>query len=67
MNNCDFCKEIYDYDELMYKNRWDRNISLCITFDKEDNTYNLWAECEDDYYTDNITEINYCPKCGRKL
>lgn len=67
MNSCDFCKKIYDYDTLMYLNHWDRDICVCITFIKDDNAYYLWAECEDDYYSDNITEINYCPKCGRKL
>lgn len=45
----------------------DRYVVDCITFDKEDNAFNLWHESEDDYYTGNIMEINYCPVCGRKL
>ena len=64
---CDFCSEIYDAEELNKMYPADRYVVDCITFDKEDNAFNLWHESEDDFYTGNIMEINYCPVCGRKL
>lgn len=64
---CDFCSEIYNAEELNKMHPIDRYVVDCITFDKEDNAFNLWHESEDDYYTGNIMEINYCPVCGRKL
>lgn len=67
MSECYFCNHIYDYDELMSVYHGDREINVCITHDETTNTYSIWQQCEDDFYTDNVTTIKYCPKCGRKL
>lgn len=70
MNKCDFCKEIYDYNELINMWHWDRQdliISTVLCYDKEEKTYNIWYECQDSYYSDKIMEIQYCPICGREL
>ena len=36
-------------------------------YDKINDIFCIWHECDDDYYTGNIMEIKYCPKCGRRL
>ena len=65
---CNFCDKVYDESELNSLHPMDRDGFLnCVTYDKEDDTFCLWHECEDDYYTGNIMEINYCPRCGRRL
>ena len=33
----------------------------------EDDTFNIWSECDDDYYSGEVLEINFCPECGRKI
>ena len=38
-----------------------------ITYNRDDDTYNIWHECDDDYYSGEVLEINFCPKCGRKI
>lgn len=58
--HCDFCNEIYDEFKLNTTHPMNREFCNCITYDENDNTYNLWNECEDDYYTGNIMEIKYC-------
>lgn len=66
--HCDFCNEIYDEFKLNTTHPMNREgFCNCITYDGNDNTYNLWHECGDDYYTGNIMEIKYCPVCGRRL
>ena len=45
----------------------DRKSLRCITYNKDDNTYNIWSECDDYYYSGEILEINFCPICGRKI
>ena len=65
---CNFCNKVYDESELNSIHPMDRDGFLnCVTYDKEDDIFCLWHECEDDYYTGNIMEINYCPRCGRRL
>ena len=66
-NDCDFCNTIYNAIELKRKYWADREVCDCITYDEKIGEYCLWHECIDDYYTGNIMEINYCPRCGRKL
>lgn len=59
---CDFCNKIYNEDEL--NSQYCREVCDCITYDENNNNYNFWHECDDDYYTGNIMEIKYCPECG---
>ena len=66
MNECWICNKIYDTKELFEMNSWDREV-CCITYNKNDDTYNIWSECDDDYYSGEILEINFCPICGRKI
>lgn len=67
MNECNFCNKIYNAQKLKETYWTDRDIVNCITYNEEDNTYNIWHECQDDYYSDEILKINFCPKCGRKI
>lgn len=67
MNECSFCNKIYNTQKLKETYWADRDVVNCITHNEEDNTYNIWHECEDDCYSDEILEINFCPKCGRKI
>ena len=66
MNECWLCNKIYDTKELYEMDSWDREV-CCITYNKNDDTYNIWSECDDDYYSGEILEINFCPRCGRKI
>ena len=52
---CDFCNKIYNEDEL--NSQYCREVCDCITYDENNNHYNFWHECDDDYYTGNIMEI----------
>lgn len=67
MNECSFCNKIYNTQKLKETYWADRDVVNCITHNEEDNTYNIWHECEDDCYSDEILEINFCPQCGRKI
>lgn len=65
---CDFCKNIItkeDYESLS----WIAKIDLPAVFImKEKNEYDLWYECDDDFYSGSyLGDVKYCPKCGRPL
>lgn len=62
---CSFCNKIYNEDEL--NGQYFHEVCDCITYDENNNNYNFWHECDEDYYTGNIMEIKYCPVCGRRL
>ena len=64
---CDLCEEIYNEEELRNMHWSDREYSNYITHNKEYDSYHLWHECDDSYYSGIIMEIKYCPVCGRKL
>lgn len=66
-NDCEFCNKIYNTSDLKQQYCADREVCDCITYDENIEEYCLWHECVDDYYTGNIMEIKYCPKCGRRL
>ena len=75
MNKCYFCEKIYDTKTLENMSQEGRN-KLCqkkwelycvITHNTEDDTFNIWSECDDDYYSGEVLEINFCPECGRKI
>lgn len=65
--SCDFCNKMYNEEKLNNQYWADHEKVNCITYDENNNTYSVWHECEDDYYTGNIMEIKYCPVCGRRL
>lgn len=67
MNTCEFCNKIYDTQELNETYYRDREFMNYITYNRDDDTYNIWHECDDDYYSGEVLEINFCPKCGRKI
>ena len=63
---CKWC----DKDEIkqleQYEDKDDR--VNCIVYDKFDNSYHLWVECEDWFYSGiQFYDIKFCPYCGRKL
>ena len=75
MNKCYFCEKIYDTKTLENMSQEDRK-KLCqkgrelycvITHNTEDDTFNIWSECDDDCYSGEVLEINFCPECGRKI
>lgn len=67
MNTCEFCNKIYDTQELNETYYRDREFMNYITYNRDDDTYNIWHECDDDCYSGEVLEINFCPKCGRKI
>lgn len=67
MIGCKFCEKIWNSQEE-YKNqfddRWDERNSIVM---KNGEPY-LYVPCEQDsFYSDVVMQINYCPKCGRKV
>ena len=45
---------------------WDKYNT--IVYDKTNDSYGLWVECEDWYYSGiQFHDIEFCPYCGRKL
>ena len=65
---CKWCDKdrIKDLKEYADTDNWER--TNCIVYDKDNETYNIWVECEDFYYSGKeIWDIQFCPYCGRKL
>lgn len=66
MIGCKFCEKIWNSQEE-YKNQfeyyWDERNSIVM---KDGEPY-LYVPCEDYFYSDVVMQINYCPKCGRKV
>ena len=67
LDTCYLCEEIYDEEELRNMHWSEREYSNYITHNEEYNSYHLWHECDDSYYSGIIMKIKYCPVCGRKL
>ena len=67
---CEFCKNIYTTAEaLEWKNNWwdwDCKQPYTIIVKAKD-SFNLWSQVDDNFYTGRIMEIKYCPVCGRQL
>lgn len=64
---CPLCNKIWSSKEA-YQNfvgdHWEEKIVIAM----EDGKPYLYIPIEmDDYYSDTYLQINYCPKCGRKL
>lgn len=67
MCKCDFCSAIYDLNKLINIPGHKRTVVNAIVYDAEERTFGLFHECEDEYYTDNIMDIEFCPMCGKRL
>jgi len=63
---CDFCKEIKDFMKYGAADVNPYERKNCIVKDSENNK-GLWIECDDYYYSGWALDINFCPKCGKKL
>lgn len=67
---CNFCKNIYTRAEAMaWKHSWwDWDCKQPYTIIVEDNdSFALWNQVEDNFYTGGVMKIKYCPVCGRQL
>ena len=63
---CKECEKIVNLEDYKNENPWVRFSR--IVYDTNTNTYHLWVECEDWYYSGiAFHNINNCPYCGRKL
>lgn len=66
MNECELCKKIWSSQEeyqRQFRYHYDETYALVM----EDGEPYLYVPCEDWYYSDIVMQVNYCPKCGRKL
>lgn len=64
--SCNFCETIWlseDHYRTKFSNHWDERKAIVI----EDGEPYLYIPCDDPYYSGTVMQINYCPKCGRKL
>lgn len=61
---CDFCNNIKDVEYIRKHPSWERVTEIAQT---EENTFGLWVECEDYYYSGIAMKINFCPTCGANL
>ena len=64
-DGCEKCNNIVNEKDIEKLDYWDRDGT--IVYDSESNTYGVWIQHDDDYYTGRAFDINYCPICGRKL
>ena len=66
VNNCSLCSTIWSSKEEYQKQfEWHHDEGCAIVMEDEEPC--LYVPCEDWFYSDTIMEINYCPKCGRKI
>lgn len=63
---CPLCDEIWSSAEA-YKDFCEHSYREKIAIVMENGKPWLYIPCEDDYYSDTRLQINYCPKCRRKL
>lgn len=67
MCKCDFCSAIYDLKKLIAIPEHKRTAVNAIVYDTKEKTFGLFHECIDEYYTDKIIDIEFCPMCGKRL
>ena len=63
---CSLCEKIWSSKEAyqsVYGDHWNQPISIIM----EDRKPWLYVPCEDDWYSRTVMQINFCPKCGRRL
>lgn len=66
--SCEFCKKIWNSkDEYTEQFEYPYDEDVAIVLDEDDNKPSLYIPIGDYYYSDTYLQINYCPKCGRKL
>ena len=66
---CDFCKKIWNSKEEYAKQftyPYDENVAIVLDKWYGDKP-SLYVPIEDSFYSDTYLQIDYCPKCGRKL
>lgn len=64
ITGCPLCDKIWSSKEVYeYETDWCERIAIVI----EDGKPWLYVPCEDVYYSDTKLQINFCPKCGRRL
>ena len=61
---CNLCNNIKKVEQYIKIDSWNRYNAIV---QKKNNSFGLWIECEDWYYSRIAMEINYCPICGREL
>lgn len=64
--NCDLCKKIWnsvDEYQCQFKYDWDEEIGIVM---KDDKPW-LYVPIGDNYFSDTYMQINFCPKCGRRV
>lgn len=63
---CKLCEKIWKSEDdyrNQFKYDWDEGNAIVM----EDRKPYLYVPCDDSYYSGTVMQINYCPKCGRKL
>lgn len=64
--SCKLCEKIYPNKKLyqkLFDNPYDESYAIVM----ENGAPYLYVPCDDWYYSDTVMQVNYCPKCGRKL
>lgn len=67
--NCEFCKKIWNSKEEYTKQftyPYDENVAIVLD-EEHCGKPSLYIPIEDYYYSGVYLQMNYCPKCGRKL
>ena len=62
---CNLCKNIVNEKDIEKVDYWERNGA--IIYDPESDTYGIYIQHDDDYYSGRAFDIKYCPMCGRRL
>ena len=61
---CPLCDKVWSSKEAYeYSMDWADRCAIVM----ENGKCWLYVPCRDVYYSDNVMQINYCPKCGREL
>ena len=64
--NCDFCSKIWS-SQSEYKKQFEHPYDETNAIVMESGSPYLYVSIGDWYYSDTYIQLNYCPKCGRKL
>ena len=62
---CNKCNNIPNEEDINMLDYYERYGA--IIHDPKSNTYGIWIQQDDDYYSGWAFDIEYCPYCGRKL
>ena len=63
---CEFCEKIWD-SVSEYKKNFSYNYEERDAIVMYSGRPGLYVSCDDYYYSRVVMDVNYCPKCGRKL